>query len=192
MKQNALSITQLSQLMANRQSVGYLVEPAPSLEQLNIAIAAALLAPDHHRLRPWHFILIPTEHRQAFGECLAQCLAQEDIDSAQCEKVKQHPLRAPMILVCVMNYRFHAKVPHHELLLSCGAAIQNLLLSLEALGYASMWRTGDVANSAQVKKALGRAANDEIVGLIYIGTAAKKMLNRQSLSVADFLTTWQA
>ena len=51
-----------------RQSVGQLLEPAPSAEQLEKAFQAALTAPDHHRLKPTRFVVISADQRKMFGE----------------------------------------------------------------------------------------------------------------------------
>ncbi len=187
-----LSVEQVFGFITRRQSIGLLVEPAPSQAQLAQAIEAALTAPDHHRLRPWHYICVQGEQRQAFGELLAECLCEDGmLDVVQLERVKMHPLRAPMLLICIMNYQEHPKVPEYEQVLSCGAAIQNILLTLQAQGYATMWRSGAVAESESLKAALGCTKKDKITGLIYIGTASKEIPSRAQQNVADYLTTWQ-
>lgn len=187
-----LSVEQVFGFITRRQSVGLLVEPAPSQLQLEQAIEAALTAPDHHRLKPWRYICIQGEQRQAFGELLAECLRKDGVhDAVQLERVKMHPLRAPMLLICIMNYQVHPKVPEYEQILSCGAAIQNILLILQAQGYATMWRSGAVAESDSLKAALGCDIKDRITGLIYIGTAVKEIPPRAQQSVADYLTAWQ-
>ena len=188
-----ITVEQAFDLINHRQSIGHLIEPAPTASQLEQAIAAALTAPDHHRLHPWRFVVIQGEQREAFGHLLSESLAADgDMDPHQLERVKNHPLRAPMILVCIMQYRPHHKVPAYEQILSCGAGIQNLLLILQAQGYSSMWRSGAASESASLKRALGCSANDEIAGLVYIGTSPKEIAPRHPLNVADFLTEWKA
>jgi nitroreductase len=72
-----------------------LVEPAPK-QQLEKAVQAALTAPDHHRLKPTRFVVVTPEQRAAFGEFLANALADMgENDPAQLERVKHHPFRAP-------------------------------------------------------------------------------------------------
>ncbi|KAA8735610.1 nitroreductase [Acinetobacter qingfengensis] len=179
------------QLINDRQSIGHLVEPAPSQQQIQQAIGAALAAPDHRRLHPWQFIQIDHDRRVAFGELIAQCLAKEgEIDPIQLERVKHHPLRAPLLLICVMKYQAHAKVPKFEQLLSCGAAIENLLLVLQAQGFASIWRTGDIAENSYFRQAMGCDEHDVITGIVYIGTAFKDIPAREPLKVEDFLSHW--
>ncbi len=178
-----------------RQSIGQLIEPAPNAEQLDIAIQAALTAPDHHRLKPTRFILIGTEQRQAFGQLLSEVMADltqvaGEADQAQIERVKQHPFRAPMLLIAVTQLQQHPKVPEFEQILSTGAAVQNLLLSLHAQGFATMWRTGAVVESAVLKHGLGLSEHDLISGIVYIGTAAKAIAARAGIDSAAYLRHW--
>jgi nitroreductase len=41
-----------------------------------------------------------------------------------------------------------------------------------AIGLGAVWRTGDFAFDANVNNALGLAADDQIVGFLYVGTPA--------------------
>ena len=180
-------------LIEGRQSVGLLTEPAPDSAQLEQAIQAALAAPDHHRLRPWRFIAIAGDARQQMGEVLVDALrASGETDPAQFERVRAQPLRAPLIVLCATIATMHPKVPMVEQVLSTGAAIQNMLLTLHAQGFAAMWRTGALVESTLLKAAFGLQPDDEIAGLVYIGTPAKALSPRQPLNVADFLSTWSA
>lgn len=109
-----------------RQSIGHLVEPAPNAEQLEKAFQAALTAPDHHRLKPTRFIVIPSDQRGAFGELLSKALADlGETDQTQLERVKHHPFRAPLLVLALTQFQPHPKVPNFEQTLSTGAAIQN-------------------------------------------------------------------
>lgn len=183
----------IHQNMHQRQSIGQLIEPAPNAEQLQLAFAAALTAPDHHRLKPTRFVVVEPEQRTAFGELLAQALTDlGESEAAQIERVKNHPFRAPLLVLALTEFQDHPKVPYFEQTLSSGAAIQNFLLSLQAQGFATMWRSGAVIESTHFKAALGLKPTDLISGIIYIGTAAKAIPPRQPIAVSDFVTTWQA
>lgn len=183
----------IHQNMHQRQSIGQLVEPAPNAQQLQYAFAAALTAPDHHRLKPTRFVVIEPEQRAAFGELLSQALTDlGESEAAQIERVKNHPFRAPLLVLALTEFKDHPKVPYFEQTLSSGAAIQNFLLSLQAQGFASMWRSGAVIESKHFKQALGLKPTDLISGIIYIGTAAKTIAPRQSIQVSDYVSTWQA
>ena len=163
------NIETIHQIIHQRQSIGHLIEPAPNSLQLEKAFQAALTAPDHHRLKPTRFVIIAPEQRAAFGDYLAQALADlGETDAAQLERVKHHPFRAPMLVLALTTLQDHPKVPHFEQILSSGAAIQNFLLSLQAQGFASMWRSGAVVESNWLKQQLGLQQQDLISGIIYI------------------------
>ncbi|WP_218697965.1 nitroreductase family protein [Acinetobacter harbinensis] len=175
-----------------RQSVGQLLEPAPSAEQLEKAFQAALTAPDHHRLKPTRFVVISADQRKMFGELLSDALADlGEADAVALERVKNHPARAPLLVLALTQFQPHAKVPHFEQVLSTGAAIQNLLLSLQAQGFSSIWRSGAVVESKLLKQSFGLAEDDLIAGIIYIGTAAKTITARSEIDTQNYVSYWK-
>ena len=175
----------------HRQSIGHLVEPAPSAEQLNIAFHAALTAPDHHRLKPTRFLIIPENLREDFGELLSEALADTgQTEIAQLERVKNHPFRAPLLVLALTQIVDHPKVPDFEQILSSGAAIQNFLLSLQVQGFSTMWRSGAVVESKLFKQKLGLSDRDFVSGIIYIGTAAKPIAPRGEIALHDYVQDW--
>lgn len=179
--------------MLQRQSVGLLSEPAPNKQQLERAFQAALTAPDHHRLKPTSFVVIDEEKRQAFGNLLSHAMADFDgIDPTQVERVRSHPLRAPLLVLALTTLTDHPKVPHYEQILSTGAAVQNFLLSLQSQGFSTIWRTGAVVESSTLKKALGLQERDYISGIIYIGTADKALQQRTDHNVDGHISAWQS
>ena len=187
------NIETIHQNIHQRQSIGHLIEPAPNSLQLEKAFQAALTAPDHHRLKPTRFVVIAPEQRAAFGDYLAQALADlGETDAAQLERVKHHPFRAPMLVLALTTLQDPPKGPHFEQILSCGAAIQNFVLSLQAQGFASMWRSGAVVESNWLKQQLGLNTQDLISGIIYIGTAAKAIAPRAAIDSEAFVKVWQS
>lgn len=175
-----------------RQSVGQLLEPAPSAEQLEKAFQAALTAPDHHRLKPTRFVVISADQRKMFGELLSDALVDlGETDAVTLERVKNHPARAPLLVLALTQFQPHAKVPHFEQVLSTGAAIQNLLLSLQAQGFSSIWRSGAVVESKLLKQSFGLAEDDLIAGIIYIGTAAKTIAARSEIDTQNYVSYWK-
>nr|MBP8206621.1 nitroreductase family protein [Acinetobacter sp.] len=186
------SVEVVHQNIHQRQSIGHLVEPAPNASQLEKAFQAALVAPDHHRLKPTRFVVVPEAEREAFGELLSRALADTgQTEEAQLERVKNHPFRAPLLVLALTKLQDHSKVPHFEQILSSGAAIQNFLLSLQAQGFSTMWRSGAVVESVLFKQALNLNATDLISGIIYIGTAVKAIPPRAEIQTSEFVSEWQ-
>jgi nitroreductase len=159
-------------LLLARASNGKLGEPAPDDETLQLALRAALRAPDHGLLRPFHITLVRGAARERLGGVLRDALLRRDPNAPAEALAKElgKPLRAPLILVVWARVQEHPKTPAIEQILSAGAAAHGVLLALQARGYAGFWRTGPAAYDAGVKSALGLRAQDAIVGFIYAGT----------------------
>ena len=147
---------------------------APSRQHLEQVLQAAVRAPDHGRLRPWRFMLIEGNQRHWFGDLLAASAQRRvpGLSGGDLQRERDKALRAPLIIVTVCRVVPGTKVPAVEQLMAVGAATQNILLALHALGYAAAWKTGEAAYDTEVKKALGLAADDHIVGFVYTGGGA--------------------
>ena len=157
--------------LVTRQSAKTYGASAPSREHLAQVLQAAVRAPDHGRLRPWRFMLIEGEQRRKFGDLLAASALRRvpGLSEGDLQRERDKALRAPLIIVTACRVVPGTKVPAIEQLMAAGAASQNILLALHALGYVAAWKTGEAAYDAEVKKALGFAADDHIVGFVYTG-----------------------
>jgi nitroreductase len=179
--------------LTTRRSPAKLVEPAPSEEQLALMLRAGARAPDHGRLRPWRFIVLRGAARERFGEVMAQTLKSRapDVPAEVLEREKRKPMRAPLVVVVAASVQPEHKIPVIEQILAAGSAAQNVLLAAYALGFGGMWRTGDSAYDAHVKEALGLAANDAIVGYLYLGTpAGRALIPPDEPDPASFVREW--
>lgn len=161
-----------------RRSVGRLTEPAPSADELALMMQAAAAAPDHGELKPWQFVVLQGDAKDAFGDVLADAYLARcaevgaDPQPAKTEKERTKLGRAPLVVIVAAVHRHSEKIPWDEQLAAAAAAAQNLLLAATALGYGSMWRTGDPAYDVRVKAALDLTDHDAVVGFIYLGTPA--------------------
>ncbi|MHB8812908.1 MAG: nitroreductase family protein [Steroidobacteraceae bacterium] len=159
--------------LLKRRSAKALTEPAPDAGALELLLESASRAPDHGRLRPWRFIVIRGAARERLGELMADQLRRKlPASSAETlQRERQKALRAPLIVVVAAVCNAAARIPAIEQILAAGAAAQNMMLAATALGFGSMWKTGDAAYDDTVKVALGLEPADAIVGFLYIGTA---------------------
>jgi nitroreductase len=134
-------------------------------------LGAAERAPDHKRLKPWRFIVLERDKKDALAEVMVECLLQREPDASELDIAKERGKlgRAPMVIAAA-TARVETSLPFEELLAATAAAIQNLLLAATDLGLGSMWRTGDAAYDPAVKTALGLNEEDFISGFVYVGT----------------------
>ncbi len=79
-----------------------------------------------------------------------------------------------MIIVLISNPKEHPKVPAVEQIISTGCAGQNILLSLNAMGYGAIWRTGNFAFNELISKRLELESSAQVIGYIYTGTTTGK------------------
>jgi nitroreductase len=149
-------------------------DTAPTKAHLATVLQAAVRAPDHGRLRPWRFMLIEGDQRQKLGELLAASALRRvpGLSEGDLQRERGKALRAPLIIVVACRIVPGTKIPAIEQLMAAGAAAQNILLALHALGYVAAWKTGEAAYDTEVKKSLRLAADDHIVGFIYAGGSA--------------------
>ena len=104
------------QLLLNRNSAPRLCEPGPSTAELQEMVKAAIRVPDHAWLRPWRFLAIQGQRREALGAVLESALKVRNpkADASACEKARKSPFRAPLVLVVVTRLNEHPKVPFVE------------------------------------------------------------------------------
>lgn len=163
-------------LLFRRRSIGRLTEPAPSDEQLHEMLRAAAAAPDHGELRPFRFVVLRGDAKVAFGEVLADAYLRRvaaaggQPEPARLDKERTKLGRAPLVVVVGAAHVHDDLIPWSDQVGAAHAAAQNLLLAATALGYGSMWRTGDPVFDPSVKRALGFGGHDAIVAFVYLGT----------------------
>jgi len=156
----------------NRVSARTLIEPHPTENEMNKVFKGALRAPDHAWLRPSSFIQVTGDGLDGLSKIFEEyAKTVPNIKDEIITKYKNAPYRAPMIVILVNSIKDHPKVPEIEQKLATAASAQNILLSLNALGYSAIWRTGKLAFNPFVASKLNLKANQEILGYIYVGTA---------------------
>ena len=179
-------------LLLTRESALKLESPGPTEADLDVMIQSALRAPDHGRLRPWQFVVVPEDKRAAFGELLAASMSRRRPDAPEEELARERgkAMRAPVIVVAAAKLAKGHKIPEVEQLLSAGAAVQNIMLAANARGYGAMWKTGAPAYDAAVKQALGIATDSEIVGFLYLGTQVGGGIQVPRPVAKDYVSVW--
>ena len=169
-------------------------DPAPDDAQLREIFKLAMHAPDHARLSPYRFITIRGDARQALSEVFGSAVKRRDPDvsEAYLAKQKDKPLRSPLIVVVVASLSNNPKVPEIEQMLSAGAAAHGVMLASNAMGFGSIWLTGDNAYDRGVCEALGLASSEKIIGFVYLGTEKRKFPRPPKPGVDEKVTHWQA
>lgn len=175
-----------------RTSTNLLCDPAPSLEQRENIFKAGLRACDHKNLKPWKFLTIEGDARNAFGQLMADVKEASNgvpISNELRQKLKLKPFRAPLIIVVVATIIEHEKVPAIEQVLSAGGAAQMMMTAAHAQGVGAIWRSGSMMFRKEMLAGLGLDELDQIVGFIYLGTP-KVVKPAAEVNPAEFVVPW--
>lgn len=144
---------------------------APPRAVLEKLLSAAVQAPNHHRLRPWRFVVLTGNALDQLGDVMAasQLSSKPDLPQEAFDKTRALPHRAPVIIAVAVDKPSDGKTPEIENIAAASAACQNILLAAHAEGLAAMWRTGSWAEDVKVKEFLGFAPDQHIIAFLYIG-----------------------
>tara|TARA_B110000438_G_scaffold174247_1_gene166479 strand:- start:2 stop:559 length:558 start_codon:yes stop_codon:yes gene_type:complete len=175
-----------------RNSTNKLTMPFPTSEEMNIVYQSALRAPDHAWLKPSEFIEVTGNGLDKLSKIFSDYVKDniENLSQEKIEKYTNAPYRAPMIIILVTNIVRHSKVPEIEQMLSTAAATQNILLTLNALNYGAIWRTGPLALNNNISNYLGLKKSQQILGYLYIGTPTTKPKKIPHVDINKFVTRW--
>jgi len=185
------------ELLLTRRSVlaANIVEPGPTDADLETILRAATRVPDHGKLTPWRIQVLRKDGQRVLGDLLADLFAAHNPDARdkQIEFERQRPQRAPLLLVVTAKIRKNHKIPEMEQLLSGGAVCFSILMAAQALGYAAQWLTEWPAYRPEVTEALGHdPATDQVVGFLYLGSAAQPPDERPRPALDEVVGVWPA
>ncbi|MBI5953256.1 MAG: nitroreductase [Chloroflexi bacterium] len=154
-----------------RHSVGKVKGDALPRDLIEKLLDAGNNAPNHHKVRPWRFVVLTGGGRNKLGDVMAASLSarQPDLPPEGLDKTRGLPLRAPVVIAVGVDKPTETRIIEMENHAAASAACQNILLAAHALGLGAIWRTGEWARDAKVKEFLGFAEDQHIAGFLYIG-----------------------
>jgi nitroreductase len=166
----------------SRASAIKLGAPGPTRDQLDTILKAGIRAPDHGRLSPWRFVVMDGDKRNILSRAMSEMRRRLSPDASveEVEKEGLKALRAPTIVAVAAHMAPPGKIPEIERIVAVGAAFENMILAAHALGLGTMWKTGQAAYDPDVKKAIGLAPADHVVGYLYLGTPITPGVPRES------------
>ncbi|MDO8449722.1 MAG: nitroreductase family protein [Rhodoferax sp.] len=204
-------------LIHSRQNVlpRRLDEPGPSPQQLQEILGAAAAAPDHGRLMPWRFVIVPTARRERLAEVFGQALVDRDPNAslAQIDNAREKAHRAPFLMLAIVRLAggevraskaperdahhpeateateaTEAEVSDAERFVSFGCAIQNIVLSAHAAGFGTGLTSGQAMASPRLRALFGLGENEQAVCCINIGTVTRHKPVRLRPAVSDYVS----
>ncbi|MBI5296517.1 MAG: nitroreductase [Chloroflexi bacterium] len=159
------------QAIQGRHTVSKVKPDALPREMIEQLLHAAAQAPNHHKVRPWRFVVLTGEGRARLGGAMAasQGERQPDLPPEALDKTRALPLRAPVVIAVGVDKPTEPRILEIENVAAASAACQNMLLAAHALGLGAIWRTGEWARDPLVKQFLGFEADQHLIGFLYVG-----------------------
>lgn len=167
--------------------------PGPDDGQLRQILEIALRTPDHGKLAPWRFVIVPDDQRDALAELLQAAYRAERPDAGRLELEAMHQFaqQAPTLVVALAAPVEGSKIPLWEQHLSTGAAVMNLLHASHAMGFAAGWLTGWPAYNEDVRAAFARG-DERIAGFVFIGTPGRAQEERPRPNYDVIVSVWHS
>ena len=168
-----------------------MVAPGPSPTQLEAMIAIAARTPDHGKLAPWRFVVVPAEARDRLSDVITTAYRAERPQAARTEidALDQFAHQAPTLIVALFSPRTESHIPIWEQQLSAGAACMNLLHACHAMGFVGGWLTGWPTSSDAVRDAFG-AAPERIAGFMFVGSPSQDIEERVRPDLSKIMSIW--
>jgi nitroreductase len=168
-----------------------LIAPGPDAEEMRTILSIGMRTPDHGKLAPWRFVIVPEERREALAALLADAYARQRPDAGRLEREAnaQFAHQAPALVVVLSRPDRTSAVPLREQELSAGAACMNILHAAHALGYAGGWLTGWAAYDDTVRDAFG-GPDERIAGFLFLGTPGAELSERPRPDYDDVVSVW--
>lgn len=171
-----------------------MVAPGPDAAELADIVAIAARVPDHGKLAPWRFVMVPVEERAAFADMLVAAYRQAKPEAGrlEIEAMDAFPRQAPVMIALLFTPVAASKIPLWEQILSAGAVAMQLLNAAHAYGFVGNWLTGWAAESEEVADSLGAAADGgRVVGYFFIGSPAKALEERPRPDMSQIVSEWR-
>jgi nitroreductase len=166
--------------------------PGPNADELALIFRAAAQAPDHGRIQPWRFIVVPSNQREALGHAFTQALQARDANASPAELATAYDkaFRAPCLVLAVVSHTpSEPQVPVHERLISLGCAIQNMLLMAQALSIGSGITSGQAMNARSIRELFKLQEHEEGICYVAFGQVHAHKPQRPRLSESTRVTS---
>ena len=170
-----------------------MVAPGPDAAALRDILSIASRTPDHGKLAPWRFVVIPDDARDAFSALLIDAYRADKPAAArlEIEAIDQFARQAPTLVAVLSTPKRESHIPLWEQQLSAGAVCMNLEHTAHAHGFVACWLSGWAAYSAPVCAALGGKDGDAVAGFIFIGTPSRALEERPRPDLDAIINEWR-
>jgi nitroreductase len=153
----------------------HLAAPGPTDDEIRMLVRAASRAPDHRNLKPFRFLVIAPDAREALADVFEAAERELDpgIVGERLERAREKALHAPTLLAVISRVQENDEVSEIEQRASAGAALGYVVLAADLLGYGAMAVSGRKVATQAMRRAFDLADNEELLCFVGIGTPGK-------------------
>ncbi|MCF0254493.1 MAG: nitroreductase family protein, partial [Duodenibacillus sp.] len=149
-------------------------EPAPDAGALALAARAAMRAPDNGPTTPFRFVAVPQDKRGDLADLFEAAARRRGDDGEGAAKARSKAMKGPMLIgFVVRNDGAAGSFEAMEQSVTAGAALEQFLLALHALGYGAVVYSGGLLADAGVQGAFCERAGERLLAWITAGTPAE-------------------
>jgi coenzyme F420-0:L-glutamate ligase/coenzyme F420-1:gamma-L-glutamate ligase len=196
------SVEAQRQAVTARRTVRRFTEDAVDRAAVDRAIAAAITAPAPHHTTPWRFVVVSERVKLLLDAMLDAWVGDLRADGFTEEQISRRVRRgdllraAPMLVIpCLVTTGGAHDYPDDRralaeremFLVSMGAAVENLLVSLAADGLGSAWVSSTMFCKPVVREVLDLPDDWDPMGAVAIGHAAEPPAARPPRDHAAFI-----
>ena len=189
-----VAVMQVEQCIRSRRSIkptDFSADPVPH-EVVDRMLEAANWAPNHGRTEPWRFFVYTEDAKLELGQTIADLYLQitkpENCRPATVDKLKNFAAASSHLIVIAMKRQESGKISRIDEVAAVACAVQNLHLMATACGVAGYWSSAKAICNDLMKDHLGLAAEDEVLGMFYVGNAKGELPEGKRTPAADKIT----
>lgn len=169
-------------LLLSRHSVGpkHLHAPAPTDDELLLLAEAALRAPDHGKLTPFHLVALRGPDLERLADLFEDYGRRVGKSGPELDLERTRATQAPLVIAVVAHIDpTRDGIPAHEQWACVGGGVTNVMNALHFLGYAGKMLSGARVADPVIARAFC-APNEQLLGWISAGTPTAAPKPRQS------------
>ncbi|MEM7011087.1 MAG: nitroreductase [Verrucomicrobiota bacterium] len=165
-------------LIRRRRSIkpDQMSDRAVDQEVLGNILENANWAPTHGMTEPWRFKIFERDGREKLASALQKIYKDETPENKfrqdKHDGFRDKILKAPVVICICMERQKVEKIPEVEEIEAVACAVQNLHLTVSAVGMAGYWSSSAPVYTDAMREFLKLGPKDRCLGLFYLGWPA--------------------
>ena len=164
--------------------------PGPTPDELRPLLTAAARTPDHGKLEPWRFVVLPQAVMPRLAQVAEDIGTQLGLDGEQITKGRSQFDQGILAVAVIEVQKPSEKIPAIEQTYSAGAVCLALLNAALAAGWGANWLSGWPSHNRDwCRAALGLADHERVAGIVHIATERARPPERPRPDI-EAITEW--